>query len=79
MQTAYCRSCFRDLPPGVETCAKCTGPAGGSRSSLAFGFLTFSLVMAGMLVPDIRLCMLGAALSVLGIAVYLFRVLRANG
>ena len=72
---AYCKSCFRDLPTELAECPRCRQSAARS-PSLIVGLMLFALVLAGVLTHDVRLCLAGAALAVVTIAVRIAALFR---
>ncbi len=77
--TAYCKSCFRDLPSDLAECPRCTGAGPGSHGSLVAGILSLAVIVTGILSLNARLCIAGAALGVVALAIHIIRVTMQNG
>ena len=67
----YCPSCFRDLPTEDAECRYCRTAEPRTGSALLIGGLVFAVVMTGVLTLNARLCMAGAAIGVIALAVHL--------
>jgi type IV secretory pathway VirB2 component (pilin) len=77
MTDSYCRTCYRTLPPGRETCAACErqvseGPA--SRVMWVLAVIAAALMITGMLSYNFLLCAIGAVVAVAGVLLRLAKL-----
>lgn len=77
--TAYCKSCFRDLPSDLAECPRCIGSARGSHGSLVAGILSLAVIATGILSLNARLCIAGAVIGVVALAIHIIRVTMHSG
>lgn len=70
---AYCTSCFRDLRSEDAQCHCRRVSAPPSRAAVVLGLLIFAIVLMGVLTLDARLCIAGAAIGVIALAIHLVR------
>jgi hypothetical protein len=67
----YCPSCFRDLPSEDAECRRCRTSEPRTATALLLGGLVFAVVMTGVLTLNARVCLAGAAIGVIALAVHL--------
>lgn len=68
MEGSYCRSCFCDTT-GDTTCRRCAHTRRLRTKSGFFGVISLPIVLVGTLTLDVRLCLIGAAIGMIALAV----------
>jgi hypothetical protein len=80
MQENYCQSCYRTLPYGKTTCSSCNrgvGP-GGARLAVITGAVGLTLLVAGMLTLNVRLCLTAASISAFSAIAYVWIIVAQH-
>ena len=80
MQEKYCESCYRTLPDEMSRCPSCNRGVGRGNARLAviIGAVGLSLLLAGMLTLNLRLCLAAASISACSAIAYAFLMLRSG-